>query len=117
MQAINELEKNLAVHLPWHKSRLNCLTRMILGLIAVQTVNLVDLTFAFGGGKTKALSNYRRLQRFFSGFDMNICTTQKDSVYLSMDRTQWQWGKRPKEVMFHSDQGMHYTSHQNRMDA
>lgn len=108
MKAINELEKSLAVHLPWHKSRLNCLTRMILGMIAVRTVNLVDLACAFGGGKTKALSNYRRLQRFFSGFEVNFTQVasllfglfvEKEPVYLSMDRTQWQWGKRPINIL------------------
>ena len=82
MKAINELEKSLAVHLPWHKSRLNCLTRMILGMIAVRTVNLVDLACAFGGGKTKAPSNYRRLQRFFSGFEINF--TQVASLLFGL---------------------------------
>lgn len=108
MKAINELEKSLAVHLPWHKSRLNCLTRMILGMIAVRTVNLVDLACAFGGGNTKALSNYRRLQRFFSGFEINFTQiasllfglfAKENKVYLSMDRTQWQWGKRPINIL------------------
>ena len=64
MKAINESERSLSVHLPWHKNRLNCLTRMILGMIAVRTVNLMDLACACGGGKTKALSNYRDLQWF-----------------------------------------------------
>ena len=81
---------------------------MILGMIAVRTVNLVDLACAFGAGKTKASSNYRRLQRFFSGFDMNFTDVasllfglfaKEDPVYLSMDRTQWQWGKRPINIL------------------
>lgn len=108
MKAINELQKSLSVHLPWHKSRLNCLTRMILAMIAVRTVNLVDLACAFGGGKAKALSNYRRLQRFFSGFEVNYAQVAslvfglfagEGKVYLSMDRTQWQWGKKPINIL------------------
>ena len=69
-KSYQRVRKSLTVHLPWYKSRLNCLTRMILSLIAVRTVNLVDI--AFGGDKTKALSNYHRLQRFFNGFEVNF---------------------------------------------
>src|SRR5690606_42025358 len=68
---ISELERSLSVHLSWNKSRIGCLARMMLAMIAVRTVNLVDIACAFGGGKTKALSSYRRLQRFFSGYDIN----------------------------------------------
>lgn len=108
MKAINELQKSLSVHLLWHKSRLNCLTRTILAMIAVRTVNLVDLACAFGGGKVKALSNYRRLQRFFSGFDIHYSQIAslvfsvfvgEEKVHLSMDRTQWQWGKVPINIL------------------
>jgi hypothetical protein len=108
MKAINELQKSLSVHLPWHKSRLNCLTRMILAMIAVRTVNLVDLACAFGGGKVKALSHYRRLQRFFSSFEIHYSQiaslvfglfARGEKVYLSMDRTQWQWGQAPINIL------------------
>ena len=98
MKAINELEKSLAVHLPWHKSRLNCFTRMILGMIAVRTVNLVDLACAFGGGKTKALSNYRRLQRFSVALRLLYSSGQLVVWVVCWQRdrirgwiTQWQW--------------------------
>jgi len=105
---ISELERSLSVHLSWNKSRIGCLARMILAMIAVRTVNLVDIACAFGGGKTKALSSYRRLQRFFSGYDINYAEVagvlfglfaKDQKVYLSMDRTQWQWGKSPINIL------------------
>lgn len=108
MRHIDELECSLSAHLDWNKSRIGCLTRMILAMIAVRTVNLVDIACAFGGGETKALSNYRRLQRFFSGFDMNYAHVAslvfglfapQQKVYLSMDRTNWQWGQCPINIL------------------
>jgi hypothetical protein len=101
MKHISELERSLSTHLDWNKSRIGrigCLEGMIMAMIAVRTVNLVDIACAFGGGKTKALSNYRRLQRFFSGYEIDYSQvasllfglfTRSDRVYLSMDRTNW----------------------------
>ena len=108
MKHINELESRLSIHLGWNKSRIGCLARMVLAMIAVRTVNLVDIACAFGGGQTKVLSNYWRLQRFFSAFDFSYAEvanflfglfTRKDKVYLSMDRTNWQWGKSPINIL------------------
>lgn len=45
---ISELERSLAAHLSWNKSRIGCLARMMLAMIAVRTVNLVDIACAFG---------------------------------------------------------------------
>jgi len=81
---------------------------MILAMIAVRTVNLVDIACAFGGGNTRALSNYRRLQRFFSGYEIDYAQVasflfglfaHNKKVYLSMDRTNWQWGKSPINIL------------------
>ena len=108
MKHINELEISLSSHLKWNKSRIGCLARMILAMIAVRTVNLVDIACAFGGGQTKALSNYRRLQRFFSEFDFSYCEVARilfglfageGKVYLSIDRTNWQWGQSPINIL------------------
>jgi hypothetical protein len=43
MKHISELERHLSVHLDWNKSRIGCLVRMILAMIAERTVNLVEL--------------------------------------------------------------------------
>lgn len=108
MKHISELERSLSTHLGWNKSRIGCLARMIMAMIAVRTVNLVDIACAFGGGKTKTLSNYRRLQRFFSGYEIDYgqvasllfgLFARDGKVYLSMDRTNWQWGKSPINIL------------------
>lgn len=108
MKHINELERSLAVHLDWNKSRMGCLARIVIAMIAVRTVNLMDIACAFGDGSTKVRSNYRRLQRFFSCFEFRYAQlasflfglfAQQDTVYLSMDRTNWQWGKSPINIL------------------
>ena len=108
MKHINELESSLSIHLAWNKSRIGCLAGTVLAMIAVRTVNLVDIACAFGGGQAKASSNYRRLQRFFSGFDFSYAEVAsllfglfagEEKVYLSMDRTNWQWGKSPINIL------------------
>lgn len=43
MTHINELERSLSAHLDLNKSRIGCLTRMILAIIADCRVNLVDM--------------------------------------------------------------------------
>lgn len=64
MQMINELESTLKQALSWHKSRVECLVQIVLGLITVRTVNLKELAVAMTGSAALD-SNYRRLQRFF----------------------------------------------------
>ena len=62
---INELEANLKDTFGWHKSRIRCLIQIIVGLIAVRSVNLKELACVFTG-ETEMNSHYRRLQRFFA---------------------------------------------------
>ena len=64
MQQINELESTLKQSFGWHKSRIECLVQILLGLITVRTVNLKELAVAMTGVASMD-SNYRRLQRFF----------------------------------------------------
>ena len=99
---INELEDRLKQALDWHKSRVQCLTQIILGLIAVRSVNLKELACAVSG-QAQIDSNYRRLQRFFSQVTFprqvvarliaGLFFLPEEPVYLSLDRTNWQWGK------------------------
>ena len=46
---INELETNLKQALGWHKARITCFAQIIIGLIAVRSVNLKELACAFSG--------------------------------------------------------------------
>lgn len=92
----------LNIHFVWNKSRMICFSRMILALIKVRTVNLVELACDFGG-TAKPDSCYKRIKRFFSQFEMDFSLVADwvmklfnlldEAVYLSMDRTNWRWGK------------------------
>lgn len=99
---INELEANLKDTFGWHKSRIRCLIQIIVGLIAVRSVNLKELACVFTG-ETEMNSHYRRLQRFFAQVRfprhalaqllLGLFYPADEKVYLSMDRTNWKWGK------------------------
>lgn len=99
---INELRSILNEHFHWHKARLDCFVGMLLALLAVNSVNLTQLALSF---PSCALipSRYRRLQRFFShhclnyndvaGFIMKLFGFTEMDYYLSLDRTNWKWGR------------------------
>jgi len=99
---LNELEANLKDTFGWHKSRIRCLVQIIVGLIAVRSVNLKELACAFMG-ESELNSHYRRLQRFFAqvrfprhtlaNLLLGLFYSADEKVYLSMDRTNWKWGK------------------------
>lgn len=103
MNHINELSKTLNHFFDWHKSRMNCLAKIIFGLFTLRTVNLAELACSFSAD-TKSSSSYRRLQRFFYSFhiDLNLIALfvfrlfdlGKEPKYLLIDRTNWQWGNK-----------------------
>lgn len=75
---------------------------MILALITVRTVNLSEIALAFISDATPN-SRYKRLNRFFAGFKVDILVIGRwlfklffpadKPVYLIIDRTNWYWGK------------------------
>ena len=99
---INELSTILNEHFQWNKARMDCFVGMLVALMAVGTVNLTQLALFF---PSRALisSRYRRIQRFFShhwldynevaGFVMKLFSFTENDYYLSLDRTNWKWGK------------------------
>lgn len=104
----NELVKILNGYFNWNKARMNCFVNMLISLIQVRTVNLAELACGFTG-KAKPLSKYQRMQRFFRSFtlDMNklaywvmsLFGLLEQAVHLSLDRTNWQWGKQPINIL------------------
>jgi hypothetical protein len=83
MKPINKLKEILAVNLSWDKRRIDCFVKMLIAIIAVQTVNLTRLA-NYMGEKANIASRYRRLAQY----------------YLTMDRTNWKWGKKDINVLF-----------------
>ena len=64
---IRLLEQTLTDNLPWNKARIKFVTRFLLALYAVRTVNLTKLATAFAGRASEE-AHYKRLQRFLHSF-------------------------------------------------
>lgn len=107
MKGISELSTSLKEHLNWNKSHIDCFVRMLLGLIAVRTVNLQEIALAFAS-EAKVSSRYRRIQRFFAYLEIDLSKIavwlfklffpQNKPFYLIIDRTNWYWGKQKINV-------------------
>ncbi len=96
-----ELHSVLQEHLHWNRARITFIVAFILALMKVTTVNLTKVANALGGTARKR-SNYRRIQRFFSGFAfdykawsemvLRLVPVEADFV-ISIDRTNWRFGR------------------------
>lgn len=99
---INELTVILNEHFHWNKAKMTCFVGMLLAIMMAGTVNLTRLALFF---PSRALisSRYRRIQRFFhhhqldyndvARFIMKLFGFMETDYYLSLDRTNWKWGK------------------------
>ena len=95
------MRDTLKPHLGWHGARLNFLALFLIALIRVRTVNLTSISLAFRN-QAKPESSDKRLQRFFSEFDLDFTLIAKTIValmnipqpwVLSIDRTEWSFGQ------------------------
>lgn len=108
MEHISELRGILNGYLGWNKARATCFVKMLLALMVTRTVNLNKLACAFLSDKEQA-SRFRRLQRFFAqfkidydeiaGFIFRMFFINNGQWYLTMDRTNWQWGKSDINIL------------------
>lgn len=107
MTDYSELRQTLQEHLNWHGARLSFLALFLLSLIKVKSVNLSELALGFGGWALSA-SNYKRLQRFFRGFDIDYPELARVVVswmqipqpwVLSVDRTSWEFGTHGYNIL------------------
>lgn len=107
MTDYSELRKTLQDHLDWHGARLSFLALFLLALIKVKTVNLSELALGFGGWALSE-SHYKRLQRFFRGFELDYSDIAQVVVnwmdipqpwILSVDRTTWEFGSRCYNIL------------------
>jgi hypothetical protein len=58
MKPTNKLKEILAVNLSWDKRRIDCFVKMLIAIMAVQTVNLTRLA-NYMGEKSRISSRYR----------------------------------------------------------
>lgn len=106
MEHVTELTQILQAHLGWNKARLTFLARFLMGLVQLSTVRLTRLAVALNG-HAQPQSNYRRIQRFFSGFEIDpdaiarlvLFLTPKERLLLILDRTQWQLGQQDLNIL------------------
>jgi len=95
-------------HLDWNAARLKCFAILIVSVIRIRTVNMVFLA-AVSSNTTQQQSTYRRFQRFFAEFLMplpdigtlvlSLLTKPQSGWVLSMDRTNWQLGKKHINIL------------------
>ncbi len=93
------VEALLAVSLGLHKSRLECLSMLMLGMVEASTVNLKTVV---GTVQSQAQEDsvYRRTQRFFAELELDgllftkvmVKLLAKTRYTLCLDRTNWQFG-------------------------
>jgi len=86
----------------WNQARIEFISRFLIALFQVRTVNLSEIASVFGG-KAKEESHYKRLQRFFKDYTFKQIEIVKllfaffplanAKVKLVMDRTNWKYGK------------------------
>lgn len=98
----SELSYILNVSFQWNKARITCFVKMLLSLLSTRTVNLNKIACSMSSN-TEQTSRYRRVQRFFAshaidfdmiaGFIFKLFFASGGKWYLTMDRTNWKWGK------------------------
>lgn len=97
-----ELRDALKADFPWQKQRLTFLAMALISIISARTVNLARLAAMFASGALPE-SSYKRLQRFFRGFEVSqeqvlrfVARHLPDgdgSWVLVIDRTNWKLGR------------------------
>ena len=96
-----QLHTVLQENLHWNRARIRFIVAFVVALMKVTTVNLTKVANALSGTARKS-SNYRRIQRFFSGFAfdhnawaemvLRLIPIDGDFV-ISIDRTNWRFGR------------------------
>jgi transposase len=96
----NILEQKIKEQTGWNKSRVFIIVGLVVSIIRLERVNLKKISKVLNPEKTKEV-NYRRLNRFFQKFRFDKTTMAKlmsnflpkGKLILSMDRTNWKFGK------------------------
>ena len=98
---ITRFTETLRPHFSGNRSRIECMAAIVLGMISAGTVNLAEITI-FVKCKLLHESIYKRMQGFFTEFDLSLTEVAKfilfllplnGSYQLVFDRTNWQFGK------------------------
>lgn len=108
MDLSDGLRDSLKAYLGWGKPRLDCFVSMLLALLSARQMNLALLAVHIDSD-TEIASRYRRMQRFFSQvffnyndiahLIMNLFAFSGQHYYLTLDRTNWTWGKSNLNIL------------------
>ena len=91
--------KMLHAHFHWNRARIYCIVYLIIGMIQMGTVNLTKIATTFPGN-AKPSSHYKRLQRLFCQFSLDLNQVAQFiaklvplvQFKLTLDRTNWKCG-------------------------
>ena len=91
--------KMLHAHFHWNRARIYCIVYLIIGMIQMGTVNLTKIATTFPG-TAKPASHYKRLQRLFGQFSLDLNQVAQFiaklvplvQFKLTLDRTNWKCG-------------------------
>lgn len=84
----------------WNRARIGCIVPLLIGIIQLGTVNLMNIATTFPG-EAQRDSHYKRLQRLFREFPLELNAIAQfivpllslDKLKLTLDRTHWKLGK------------------------
>ena len=107
MQYVQSITGVLSDHLGWHRARLKFMARFTSALLKLTTTNLREIAVALKAG-AKEESNYRRIRRFLSDYDLDFSglgrllvrlLPQSPPYKVVLDRTEWYFGSAPVNVL------------------
>lgn len=107
MHYVQSITNVLTNHLGWHRARLKLIARFQAALLTLQTTNLSKIAVSLKGG-VEIKSNYRRIQRFLSEYDVDFTALGSLLVHLLpqtgpyvavLDRTEWHFGETPVNIL------------------
>lgn len=107
MHYVRSITDVLASHLGWHRARLKFMARFTAALLKLRTTNLWELAVVLKAG-VKETSNYRRIRRFLSDYEVDFVALgqflvrllpQSPPYTVVLDRTEWHFGSAPVNVL------------------
>lgn len=108
MEQINELSSILNQYLNWNKARMDCFVNMLIAVLKIRTINLAEIAMAFKSNANLD-SRYRRIQRFIHSYHIDFDKIAwfiimqfgllEGQYYLTVDRTNWKWGKKDINIL------------------
>jgi hypothetical protein len=107
MRYVSSLTDVLSGYLDWHLSRLKLMARFTSSVLTLTTTNLWKISLALKAAP-KQESNYRRIQRFLSGYEVDFTMLgglllhllpQTPPYEVVIDRTEWYFGETAVNIL------------------